>query len=77
VSLSLECGEVSASSPERGRQGTASSAAAASASAARRRLPSVEWPVSSPGAPAAPLYCDAKVANRGIRVWHFVIENGY
>ena len=24
-----------------------------------------------------PWYCDAKVANREIRVWHFVIENGY
>ena len=22
-------------------------------------------------------YCDEKVANREIRVWHFVIENGY
>jgi hypothetical protein len=22
-------------------------------------------------------YCDQKVANREIRVWHFVIENGY
>jgi hypothetical protein len=22
-------------------------------------------------------YCDAKVANRDIRVWHFVTENGY
>ena len=22
-------------------------------------------------------YCDVKVANREIRVWHFVIENGY
>jgi hypothetical protein len=26
---------------------------------------------------APPSYCDAKVANREIRVWHFVIENGY
>jgi hypothetical protein len=26
--------------------------------------------------PRAP-YCDEKVANREIRVWHFVIENGY
>jgi hypothetical protein len=24
-----------------------------------------------------PAYCDEKVANREIRVWHFVIENGY
>jgi hypothetical protein len=22
-------------------------------------------------------YCDEKVANREIRVWHLVIENGY
>jgi hypothetical protein len=22
-------------------------------------------------------YCDQRVANREIRVWHFVIENGY
>ena len=22
-------------------------------------------------------YSDAKVANRDIRIWHFVIENGY
>jgi hypothetical protein len=22
-------------------------------------------------------YSDAKVANRDLRVWHFVIENGY
>jgi hypothetical protein len=22
-------------------------------------------------------YCDRKVANREIKVWHFVIENGY
>jgi hypothetical protein len=27
--------------------------------------------VSTPG------YCDQKVANREIRVWHFVIKNGY
>jgi hypothetical protein len=26
---------------------------------------------------AAPPYSDGKVANREIRVWHFVIENGY
>ena len=26
---------------------------------------------------AAPAYCDQTVANREIRVWHFVIENGY
>jgi hypothetical protein len=26
---------------------------------------------------AEPTYCDQKVANREIRVWHFVIENGY
>jgi hypothetical protein len=25
----------------------------------------------------APAYSDEKVANREIRVWHFVIENGY
>jgi hypothetical protein len=24
-----------------------------------------------------PAYSDAKVANREIRVWHFVIKNGY
>jgi hypothetical protein len=29
-----------------------------------------------PGA-LAPVYSDEKVANRDIRVWHFVIENGY
>ena len=34
---------------------------------ARRSSPS-----SSP-----PPYCDAKVANHEIRVWHLVIENGY
>jgi hypothetical protein len=35
--------------------------------------------VPRPLAPAvaAALYSDAKVANREIRVWHFVIENGY
>jgi hypothetical protein len=27
--------------------------------------------------PPPPPYCDEKVANREIRVWHFVIENGY
>jgi hypothetical protein len=26
---------------------------------------------------AAVEYCDEKVANREIRVWHFVIEKGY
>jgi hypothetical protein len=26
---------------------------------------------------ASAVYCDEKVANRDIRVWHFVIENGY
>jgi hypothetical protein len=30
-----------------------------------------------PPVPACPAYCDQKVANRDIRVWHFVIENGY
>jgi hypothetical protein len=29
------------------------------------------------GGGAAAVYCDPKVANREIRVWHFVIENGY
>ena len=23
------------------------------------------------------VYCDQRVANREIRVWHFVVENGY
>jgi hypothetical protein len=27
--------------------------------------------------PPPELHCDEKVANREIRVWHFVIENGY
>jgi hypothetical protein len=31
------------------------------------------WSMSS----AIALYCDEKVANREIRVWHFVMENGY
>jgi hypothetical protein len=30
-----------------------------------------------PATPVRPPYSDAKVANRDIRVWHLVIENGY
>jgi hypothetical protein len=45
--------------------------------------------ISPPEAPVRPIrnfdkaaerrlaYCDQKAANREIRVWHFVIENGY
>jgi hypothetical protein len=38
--------------------------------------------VTTPGALTAAAassssYCDQKVANREIRVWHFVVENGY
>ena len=41
--------------------------------------PSLEVPaaVRHPRGAQAARYSDAKVANRDIRVWHLVIENGY
>ena len=35
------------------------------------------YPTLSNPYPVYLLYCDEKVANRDVRVWHFVIENGY
>jgi hypothetical protein len=42
-------------------------------------VPTIESPtkVAAAHAGVKAAYCDEKVANREIRVWHFVIENGY
>jgi hypothetical protein len=68
------------SAPSSGCSAVRRIAAAASAPSTTREVRASEHTAgrgSAPrsGAPAS--YCDATVANREIRVWHFVIENGY
>jgi hypothetical protein len=42
------------------------------------RMPQLKAAMADAGENGSPtVYCDEKVANREIRVWHFVIENGY